>query len=64
MTDNGDGTYTYNYSVQNDGAIAVVVKLSKITGVDSLWYGSTDFTNLVLANTTSQIGFQNDGSAD
>ena len=37
FTDNGDGTYTYNYSVSLDGAITIIVKLVTSKGVDWKW---------------------------
>ena len=44
MTDNGDGTYSYNYSVNNIGAITVIVKLANTHGLDWIWYSSFDWT--------------------
>ena len=38
FTDNGDGTYTYNYSVSLDGAITIIVKLITSKGVAWKWY--------------------------
>ena len=53
MTDNGDGTYSYNYSVINYGAISVIIKLTSVNGLDWVWYSTTDWTGTPqLVNTT------------
>ena len=44
MTDNGDGTYSYSYSVQNDGAITVLVKLLVNGLVNWAWYDNMSFS--------------------
>ena len=63
MTDNGDGTYSYNFSVQLDGAVTVLVKLLNSGGINCIWYGTTDFTGTpVLTNTTAQLDYQGDGT--
>ena len=44
MTDNGDGTYSYNYSVNNNGAITVIVNLANTQGVDWEWYSNYNWS--------------------
>ena len=44
MADNGDGTYSYNYSVNNYGAITVIVKQTNAHGLDWVWYSNYDWT--------------------
>ena len=44
MIDNGDGTYSYSYTLSNDGAITVIVKLSTGNGVYSEWYPNTSWS--------------------
>ena len=44
MTDNGDGTYSYNYSVLLDGAVTVIVKLNDGGIVNWKWYNNVDYT--------------------
>ena len=44
MTDNGDGTYSYSYSVSNDGAVTVIVRLITGTGIKWVWYNNYSFS--------------------
>ena len=43
MTDNGDGTYSFSYSVVLDGAVTVVVKLENKGIINWRWYSNTVF---------------------
>ena len=44
MIDNGDGTYSYSYTLTNDGAITIIVKLSSGNGIYSEWYPNTSYS--------------------
>ena len=44
MTDNGDGTYSYSYSVQNDGAISIVIRMYTNSGITCTWYDNQSFS--------------------
>ena len=44
MTDVGDGTYTYNFSVQIDGALTIIIKLIDASGVYAIWYPNTSYS--------------------
>ena len=64
MTDNGDGTYTYNFSVQLDGEVTIIVRLVNTGVVNWKWYSSTNASGSpVKTNTTSNINFNFDGGA-
>ena len=41
MTDVGDGTYTYSFSVQINGALTIIIKLIDAGGVYAEWYPNT-----------------------
>ena len=47
MTDNGDGTYSYSYSVQNDGAISIVIRMYTNSGISCSWYDIQDLSNRI-----------------
>ena len=47
MTDNGDGTYFYSFSVKLDGAISVAIKLKISGGVYQKWYKNKDWADPV-----------------
>ena len=56
MTDNGDGTYSYSYSVQNDGAISIVIRMYTNSGISCTWYDNQSFSGSpALVNTISTI---------
>ena len=58
MTDNGDGTYSYSFSLQLDGAVTVITKLLTQGGVNWAWYPNTSLSGTpILYNTTSEIYF-------
>ena len=64
MTDKGDGTYTYNFSVQLDGEITIIVRLVNTGVVNWKWYSNTNASGSpVKTNTTSNINFNTDGRA-
>ena len=44
MTDNGDGTYSYSYSVQINGAITILIKLATSHGLKSIFYSTTNWS--------------------
>ena len=52
MTDNGDGTYSYNYSVSFDGAITILVKLVTGNGINAVWYSGTTWSGSPIFTTT------------
>ena len=58
MTDNGDGTYTFNYSVPLDGAVTVVIQLLTAGAVYGEWFANTNWSGSPgLANYTSDVNF-------
>ena len=58
MADNGDGTYSFNYSVVLDGAVTVVVKLDVKGVVNWKWYRDMVFTEPpATVGTISQLYF-------
>ena len=58
MTDNGDGTYTFNYSVPLDGAVTVVVQLLTSGGVYGEWFANTNWSGSPgKTNYTSDVNF-------
>ena len=60
MLDNGDGTYSYNYSVVEDGAITVVIKLKSQGVVSWKWYSNTGLIEPPAATSSlSQLYFVN-----
>ena len=44
MTDVGDGTYTYSFSVQIDGALTMIIKLIDASGVYAIWYPNQSYS--------------------
>ena len=44
MTDVGDGTYTYSFSVQINGALTIIIKLIDAGGIYAEWYPNTLYT--------------------
>ena len=64
MADNGDGTYSFNYSVVLDGEVTVVVKLDYKGVVKWKWYSNYSLTEPpTLTSTLSQVYFFNDGTS-
>ena len=64
MTDNGDGTYTYNFSVQLDGAVTIIVRLVNTGVVNWKWYSNPNFSGSpVKINTTSSVYFDANGQS-
>ena len=62
MTDNGDGTYSYSFSLQLDGAVTIIVKLLSEGGVSWAWYPNTSMSGTpILYNTTSDINVYMNG---
>ena len=58
MTDNGDGTYYFDYSVPLDGAVTIVVQLLTAGNVYGEWFANTDCSGSPgLTNYTSNINF-------
>ena len=58
MTDNGDGTYIYNFSVQLDGAVTIIIRLTNTGIVNWKWYSNSNFSGApVKTNTTNTINF-------
>ena len=55
MTDNGDGTYSYTYTLTNDGAVTVIVKLSTGNGLYSEWFGNINWTAPTIKTNISSI---------
>ena len=64
MADNGDRTYSFNYSVVLDGEVTVVVKLDYKGVVKWKWYSNYSLTEPpTLTSTLSQVYFFNDGTS-
>ena len=62
MTDVGDGTYTYSFSVQIDGALTMIIKLVDASGVYATWYPNTSFSEPnEKINITANIYFSDHG---
>ena len=62
MTDNGDGTYSYSYTLTNDGAITVIVKLSTGNGLFTEWFPNTSWTYpTIKTNISSNVYYDMDG---
>ena len=62
MTDVGDGTYTYSFMVQFDGALTMIIKLIDASGVYAEWYPNTSFTSPTQkVNVTENMNFSDQG---
>lgn len=48
MTDNGDGTYNYSYSVPNTGAVTVVVSMVEAPGIYAEYYDNDNWSGDVV----------------
>ena len=58
MVDNGDGTYSFDYSVTFDGAVTVIVELLTQGGLKVQWFPNLTYTPpTIKSNLTSNINF-------
>lgn len=65
MTDNSDGTYSYDFSIPLDGPVTVLVSLMNGGGVYSEWFANSSWSGTpVKKNVTSNIEFQWSSSDD
>ena len=55
MTYNGDGTYSYNYTISNEGKISVCVMLINTGIVSVLWYSDETFTTYATTRSFSRM---------
>ena len=61
MADNGDGTYSFNYSVVLDGAVTVIIKLDNKGVINWRWYSNLYFAEpATVVGTTPQLYFSGD----
>ena len=59
MNDNGDGTYSFDYSVSFDGAVTVIVELLIQGGLKVQWFPNLTYTPpAIKSNLTSNINFR------
>ena len=60
FSDNGDGTYSYTYTVSLDGAITIVIKLATANGLNWVWLNNNSWSGSpYLTNTLSNLEFYN-----
>ena len=65
MTDNGDGTYSFQYSISVDGAITIIVQLLNGAGVKGDWYNNVNWSGApTFTNYSSVINFVGSDSQD
>ena len=56
MVDNGDGTYSFDYSVSFDGAVTIITNLLAKGGVKAQWFSNTSLSPpAVQSNTISNL---------
>lgn len=59
MTDNGDGTYTYSYMLEQSGEVTVFIVL-QISGIYGEYYQTFAFSGgITMTNMTSNFNFYN-----
>ena len=63
MTDNGDGTYSYSFSIARPGIITVAIKLNDSSGVYWEYFANTNLAGSVMytdtrSNINIPMGYQ------
>lgn len=65
MTDNGDGTYSHSFTLENNAGKITAVAYIENRGITTQWYENPSFSGSpTVTNTTSDIDYYWNGSTD